>query len=301
MIILRLLFVIGLLICSTKLGYGYELLGDYDLGFSLGLDVKQSSSNIDSECNFKFQIVSPSGEVLGYDSATGLWMGEHYYSEIDNPFCRPAKPEDKSINYEIKRPSFTMRYLIAPPMYCKNPDTDEEMFVPAAYDIGVDTFSKTEAIAFTLRMISSCTALIKVEYDPILETHLERLDIPGIVEPWITNNLIVTPQYQPEIFIYYGFKDDSFSRIEKATTSSLSADEWQGCYQLGFIKNYGLYNSVNKKLSEAKKKYDSGDLKTAKNIYNAVVNEILAQYDKGVTKQCGDIILEDLNALISKL
>ena len=67
MIILRLLLIIILTICSVKLSYGYEPLGEYDLGFSLGIDVKQSSST-DSGCNFKFQIVSPSGEVLGYAS-----------------------------------------------------------------------------------------------------------------------------------------------------------------------------------------------------------------------------------------
>jgi hypothetical protein len=300
MVISRLIFVLILTLCSAKLSYGYEPIGEYDLGFSLGIDVKQSSSNVD-ECNFKFQIVSPYGEVLGYDSAAGLWMGEYYYSEIDNPFCRPAKPDDKSINYEIKRPSFTMRYLIAPPMYCKNPDNDEEMFVPATYDIGVDTFSKTDAASFTLRIISSCNALIKVEYDPIVETHLERLDIPGIADPLITIDTIATPQYQPDLSIYYNFKDDNFSRIEKVVTPISLEEQWKGCNQLGFVKNQGIYNSINKKLLEAKQKYEAGNRKTASNIYNAAINEIKAQYGKGFSKECGDILLKDLQYLADKL
>ena len=299
MIILKLIVVLILMICSAKFSYGYEPLGEYDLGFSLGVDFKQSS-NVDSECKFTFQIVSPSDEVLGYDNATGLWMGEHYYSEIDNPFCRPAKPEDKSINYEIKRPSFTMRYLIAPPMYCKNPNTDEEMFVPSAYDIGVDTFSKTEATSFTLRIISSCNALIKVDYDPILEAHLERLDIPGIVDAWITIDTIATSQYQSDFSVYYDFKNDNLSWIEKVITPVSIEEQWKGCNQLGFVKNQGIFNSIYKKLAEAKIKYNAGDKKTALNIYKAALNEIKAQYGKGISNECGDILLKDLEALLSR-
>ncbi len=85
-----------------------------------------------------------------------------------------------------------------------------------------------------------------------------------------------------------------------ATIDSLIAVK-DRCYQLGWITNQGVMNSLNTKLENAKKKINNYDFKTPVNILNAFLNEVSAQKDKHITSGATDILTADANYVIASL
>ncbi len=73
------------------------------------------------------------------------------------------------------------------------------------------------------------------------------------------------------------------------------------CYQLGWITNQGVMNSLNMKLENARKKINSQDFKTPANMLNAFLNEVNAQKDKHITSGAADILTADANYVIASL
>jgi len=58
-------------------------------------------------------------------------------------------------------------------------------------------------------------------------------------------------------------------------------------------------NSLLAKLSNAAKKFNSGDCMTAKNIYQAFINEVQAQTGKGISEAAAAILIADAEYLIA--
>jgi hypothetical protein len=67
---------------------------------------------------------------------------------------------------------------------------------------------------------------------------------------------------------------------------------------LGDIKST-LVNSLLAKLSNAAKKFNSGDCMTAQNIYQAFINEVQAQTGKGISEAAAAILIADAQYLIA--
>jgi len=67
---------------------------------------------------------------------------------------------------------------------------------------------------------------------------------------------------------------------------------------LGDIKS-ALVNSLLAKLSNAAKKFNSGDCMTAQNIYQAFINEVQAQTGKGISEAAAAILIADAEYLIA--
>jgi len=57
----------------------------------------------------------------------------------------------------------------------------------------------------------------------------------------------------------------------------------------------GVGNSLNKKLDEILKQLDKGKTKVAKNLLNALYNEVLAQYGKHINSDAGDVLIFAIN------
>ena len=81
-------------------------------------------------------------------------------------------------------------------------------------------------------------------------------------------------------------------------------------YNLGWIKNAGIENSLDAKLDNAKKKIEQGNIEAAKNILNAFINEVEAQgcvtYEdcssgKHITPEAYALLKYNAQYLINKL
>jgi len=72
-------------------------------------------------------------------------------------------------------------------------------------------------------------------------------------------------------------------------------------YQKGRINNKGIYNSLNKKLVNAKKHLEKGKTKQAVNMLNAFLNEVEAQKDKHLTSEAYVLLKYNVEFLIERL
>jgi len=82
----------------------------------------------------------------------------------------------------------------------------------------------------------------------------------------------VGPKAPPKVFVPLDFLDNLISLKHQALT-------------LGWIDNEGVENSLDVKLENARKKIEGGDIKTAKNILNAFLNEVKAQNGKHLSSE----------------
>lgn len=69
----------------------------------------------------------------------------------------------------------------------------------------------------------------------------------------------------------------------------------------GSINNEGIANSLTVKLDAAIKMIEQGNIKTAVNILNALINEINAQAGKHITLEAVEALLEDIEAILAGL
>ena len=72
-------------------------------------------------------------------------------------------------------------------------------------------------------------------------------------------------------------------------------------YNLGWIKNTGIEQSLDAKLDNAKKKIEQGNIEAAKNILAAFINEVEAQNGKHLTSEAYALLKYNVQYLISKL
>lgn len=72
-------------------------------------------------------------------------------------------------------------------------------------------------------------------------------------------------------------------------------------YSLGWITNKGIEQSLDVKLENAKKKLEAGDIKTAKNILNAFLNEVEAQKDKHLTSEAYGLLKYNTQYIVERL
>lgn len=70
---------------------------------------------------------------------------------------------------------------------------------------------------------------------------------------------------------------------------------------LGWITNQGVANSLDQKLENARKQLERGNNKAAKNILEALLNEVEAQKDKHLTSEAYALLKYNAEYLISKL
>lgn len=70
---------------------------------------------------------------------------------------------------------------------------------------------------------------------------------------------------------------------------------------LGWIKNFGLANSLDAKLSAAQRALQTGDSSTAKNVLEALLNEIAAQANKGLSTEAVTLLQVNTQYLINKI
>ena len=72
-------------------------------------------------------------------------------------------------------------------------------------------------------------------------------------------------------------------------------------FSLGWITSYGIEQSLDAKLDNAKKKIEQGNKNAAKNILGAFINEVEAQRDKHLTSEAYGLLKYNVQYLIGKL
>ncbi len=70
---------------------------------------------------------------------------------------------------------------------------------------------------------------------------------------------------------------------------------------LNLIDNDGVMNSLIQKLDATEKKISQKLFKTAKNVLNAVANEIIAQKGKHISEEAADILFKDIGYIIQSI
>ncbi|MCE5194673.1 MAG: hypothetical protein LLF28_04335 [Nitrospiraceae bacterium] len=249
-----------------------------------------------SHPSFKFYVKTPDGEILGWDETKKIWMGTFRKSLLrDKPFDYPEPDQECTSNFEyferkvILPSDINGGYSVNNALYCRNKVSGENVFISSGYSFGLN---KAKDGKYEIFIVPDKNAILDFCYS-FGTDQTELTNVLCTVDEF-NKNLIITPNNTQTIEIFYNYTNLSENKIRKVVSPVNLNNEWESCYILGFIKNQGIYNSISKKLLELKKKYESGDIKTSTNIKNAVINEINAQYDKGIAKQCADILLEDL-------
>jgi len=258
-----------------------------------------SEKSIDNNFpGFRFLLKMPDGKMAGWDETKNEWIGEIKEKKIyKQPFSFPlpdqeCTSENESVRMELD--SFGS-YVIHNGLYCKNVITGETVFISSAYDFAANNIPDGN---YRLSVSATKSILIDFCLDFIMPEHGSTND--NCLNKDFTKKLIMDAFSNQEIEFVYNKKDYSGNWLIKKNLDGALVSEWQGCYELGLIKNKGVYNSIAQKLSKAGEKQTSGDLKTASNIYNAALNEIEAQSGKGIDPTCADILMEDIKSLISE-
>jgi len=75
----------------------------------------------------------------------------------------------------------------------------------------------------------------------------------------------------------------------------------RSAFNLNWIDNKGILNSLTKKMENADAAYKRGQTGTAINILQAFINEVEAQKGKHIASTAADILIDDANSLIQQL
>ena len=73
------------------------------------------------------------------------------------------------------------------------------------------------------------------------------------------------------------------------------------CFELNWITNRGILNSLNQKLGNARKQLDKGKIKQTVNMLNALVNEVEAQNGNHLTSEAYALLKYNAEYLMTKL
>jgi len=289
-------FLFTLYLMFTNVGNSYAVTIETVRGFSFRIyDVK---SNDYSYPSFRLTIKTPDGKIIGWDESKNKWTGTIDAEESGlktTPFWYPDPDQQCTSNVEHVTmvmnlsPEIRAGYGMNTALYCRNVETGENIFISSGYDGGI---TGAQDGRYEILIIPYKYAVVELCYSFGVR-NMEPVNILCTDNNY-QKNLLITPNNQQKIEIFYDYIKPAENKIQKIVTPTLLVDEWEGCYKVGLIKNQGIYNSINKKLLQAKEKYEAGDIKTSTNIKNAIINEINAQYNKGITAQCADILLEDL-------
>ena len=98
----------------------------------------------------------------------------------------------------------------------------------------------------------------------------------------------IAPVPPPEPFMVLAFLDTLISYKHQA-------------FNLGWITNKGILNSLDQKLDNARKQLERGNNKAAKNILEAFINEVEAQKEKHLSSEAYALLKFNAEYLISKL
>jgi hypothetical protein len=71
--------------------------------------------------------------------------------------------------------------------------------------------------------------------------------------------------------------------------------------KLGWIRNFGLTTSLDAKLSAAQRALQAGDSSAARNVLGALLNEVTAQTDKGLSTEAVALLQANTQYLISRI
>ena len=72
-------------------------------------------------------------------------------------------------------------------------------------------------------------------------------------------------------------------------------------YAEGLIDNAGIANSLASKLDAAIKKIEQGKVETAKNILEALINQISAQSGKHISAEVAEALIADIEYILDSL
>jgi len=247
---------------------------------------------------FRFSLKAPDGTIIGWDESRQTWTGtvEETYIRGTEPSIGPVADDEEctsTVEYTGMRfgspPGIYGDYGFGHAYYCKNIVSGENRFMSSqgGGDIGNTPDGKYELVLLTNKY-----AVVRVDFSFLIE----NMDNEGEDESY----LIITPNGRQTIDVTYNYTTEAENKLQKVITPALLVGEWEGCNQLGLIRNQGIFTSIDKKLEAAKERCEAGDMKAAANINNAAINEIKAQYGKGIDKLCADILLEDLAFMINK-
>jgi len=75
----------------------------------------------------------------------------------------------------------------------------------------------------------------------------------------------------------------------------------QQAYDLGWISNQGVFNSLRVKLNNAKEQLEKGQIHTVSNLLNAYINELDAQKEKHLTDEAYGLLKFNSEYLVEKL
>jgi len=146
----------------------------------------------------------------------------------------------------------------------------------------------------------------------------QRIKVEPISEPWykheptyslftLGDSLYFLPQRpeNPKFNPPYNFDNIVHADVTKVQTNTslidMLTEDVEEAYQKGWIDNKGIYNSLRKKLQNAKKHLEKGKTKQAVNMLNAFLNEVEAQNGKNLTSEVYTLLKYNAELLIERL
>lgn len=246
---------------------------------------------------FKAALITPDGDVFGWDNNSKQWTGSIISSEVDSgtfDFPDPSQEctsTEPSIERErIISPETEGRYTTLSAIYCKSRTTGENSFTGSAYSTMMGGPDGTYTVVIypeKYAILDSCYGYNIYDDDSYNDLCMDLK---------YRKLLVVAPGVEQRLELDYNYKDKSANRVEKVVTSASLTGSWESCRSMGMIKNYGLYTSVQKKLENAARQQEKGQAEAAAKMRAAALSEIGAQMGKGIDPICGAIMMEDLTA-----
>jgi hypothetical protein len=122
-------------------------------------------------------------------------------------------------------------------------------------------------------------------------TKIKHMYFNGVTHQGVTSEFKITYSPTPGV---------PTTAVRVATFASAQQDV-ELAFKLDWIKNAGLKNSLLQKLQNAETAHSRGDTKAAKNILNAILNEVKAQTGKGLDPDAATLLEQDAQYLIDHL
>jgi N-acetylneuraminic acid mutarotase len=123
----------------------------------------------------------------------------------------------------------------------------------------------------------------------------------GSPQPPVSIQGIASPGSSSSFQIEFDPTPGATLRIVRVASFKSTADDIRNGFQIGLIDNRGVANSLSQKIEAAADAAARGQKQTARNILGAFKNEVSAQSGKHVMGIAVQVLLEDVDWLISQL
>lgn len=270
---------------------------ELEKGFSFS--VHDFKSNDYSFPSFHFSIKTPQGETIGWNNNTQSWVGTLIESKItEDMFHYPDPGQDCSSSEPVKEYDFKLssgiegEFKVVNNLHCRDSVSGEQRYISSGYGGNV---ARTPNGRYDVLLTSRKNAMLDICFSFGVNDIVDGLNTLCTDEQFNKRVILTTGTIQA-IELTYNYSSVAGNKALKVITPDVLSGSWDSCHDMGLIKNTGLYNSIRKKLDNAKKQYEKGQKKAAEHINKAAANELEAQRGKGIDALCADILLKDLRA-----